>query len=52
MKATTDAPKRKEKEVIYYNSREEFLRVKRGQMKETFSKIDPEQLRKFLNCEI
>ena len=52
MKATTDTSKRKEKEVIYYNSREEFQRVKREQMKETFSKIDPEQLRKLLNREI
>ena len=52
MKSTTDTPKRKEKEVIYYKSREEFQRVKREQMKETFSKIDPEQLRKFLNREI
>lgn len=52
MKATTNTPKDKEEKVIYYDSKEEFLRVKREQMKETFSKIDPEQLRKFVNREI
>lgn len=35
-----------------YSSKEELWHIKHEQMRETFSKVDPEQLRKFINREI
>lgn len=52
MKATSNIVKEKAKKEIYYASEEELRRVKQEQMRETFSKLDPEQVRKFLNREI
>ena len=52
MKATSNIVKGKPKKEVYYASEEEVRRVKQEQMQETFNKLDPEQVRKFLNREI